>query len=304
MELQAKLKRTNDLLSREVEFTLLQGKGERKAALPSTLTMETAAWSPRVFVFHNLLTDSECDYIVETYGEGLFRSKVQDGESEEVVDVGDAQGAIDKTRTSSGKFLTKRESRLDEVVAAARRKAALLSGIPDSHQEDPQVLHYEKGQFYAAHFDYGDFGPKNQRVATILFYLSDVEGGGETHFPRSEGRLLNKSRSLSQETVAGSTAEGEAESSGACDPPAGLAVKPVKGTAILFFNMDPQCALVDEDALHEGCPVIQGDKYSMTVWMHQQSETRARFYQLQQQIAADLAKANDDDEDMEEATSP
>ena len=48
----------------------------------------------------------------------------------------------------------------------------------------------------------------------------------------------------------------------------------------------------------------KGDKYSMTVWMHQQSETRARFYQLQQQIAADLAKANDDDEDMEEATSP
>lgn len=58
--------------------------------------------------------------------------------------------------------------------------------------EDIQVLRYEYGQKYDAHFDY--FADKvniargGHRMATVLMYLSDVEKGGETVFPSAEVR--------------------------------------------------------------------------------------------------------------------
>ena len=56
--------------------------------------------------------------------------------------------------------------------------------------ESIQVLRYEIGQKYDAHFDY--FHDKNnvkcggQRFVTVLMYLTDVKKGGETVFPNAE----------------------------------------------------------------------------------------------------------------------
>ena len=56
--------------------------------------------------------------------------------------------------------------------------------------ESIQVLRYEIGQKYDAHFDY--FHDKKnvkrggQRIATVLMYLTDVKKGGETVFPNAE----------------------------------------------------------------------------------------------------------------------
>jgi prolyl 4-hydroxylase len=56
--------------------------------------------------------------------------------------------------------------------------------------ESMQVLRYEIGQKYDAHFDY--FHDKmllrlgGHRVATVLMYLTDVKRGGETVFPNAE----------------------------------------------------------------------------------------------------------------------
>jgi hypothetical protein len=63
-----------------------------------------------------------------------------------------------------------------------------ISGTENA--EPIQVLRYEIGQKYDAHFDYFSdtvnlrFG--GQRVATVLMYLTDVKRGGETVFPYAE----------------------------------------------------------------------------------------------------------------------
>ena len=56
--------------------------------------------------------------------------------------------------------------------------------------EDIQVLRYQEGQKYEAHYDYFvdkvNIARGGHRYATVLMYLSDVQKGGETVFPNAE----------------------------------------------------------------------------------------------------------------------
>lgn len=44
-------------------------------------------------------------------------------------------------------------------------------------------------------------------------------------------------------------------------------VKPRRGDALLFFSLLPT-AVPDTSSLHGGCPVIEGEKWSATKWIH------------------------------------
>ena len=55
-----------------------------------------------------------------------------------------------------------------------------------------------------------------------------------------------------------------------CDVSFVLAVKPVKGDALLFFSLHPN-ATTDTKSLHGSCPVIEGEKWSATKWIHVRS---------------------------------
>jgi len=92
------------------------------------------------------------------------------------------------------------------------------------------------------HWDYFDpkahgyaerMGRQGQRLVTVFVYLSDVVGGGCTHFPR-----LN------------------------------LRSKPSKGCALLWYNLDGMGA-PDELTLHAGEPVTQGQKWGMNIWLRE-----------------------------------
>lgn len=50
-------------------------------------------------------------------------------------------------------------------------------------------------------------------------------------------------------------------------------VKPYKGDALLFFSLHPD-ATTDALSLHGSCPVIEGEKWSATKWIHVRSFDR------------------------------
>lgn len=47
----------------------------------------------------------------------------------------------------------------------------------------------------------------------------------------------------------------------------GLAVKAVKGDALLFYSLKPDGS-TDPTSLHGSCPTTKGDKWSATKWIH------------------------------------
>jgi len=50
-----------------------------------------------------------------------------------------------------------------------------------------QVVHYQDGQRYEPHHDWGVKGSPDSRLITLLLYLTDMAGphaGGETAFPK------------------------------------------------------------------------------------------------------------------------
>ncbi|CAN6232849.1 unnamed protein product [Urochloa humidicola] len=216
-----------------------EGLGERGAQWT-----EVISWEPRAFVYHNFLSKEECEYLIGLAKPHMVKSTVVDSTTGKSKD--------SRVRTSSGMFLQRGR---DKVIRTIEKRIADYTFIPVEHGEGLQVLHYEVGQKYEPHFDYflDEFNTKNggQRMATLLMYLSDVEEGGETIFPDAN---VNSS-SLPWYNELSECAR------------RGLSVKPKMGDALLFYSMKPDATL-DPLSLHGGCPVIHGNKWSSTKWMH------------------------------------
>lgn len=227
------------------ESVLRLNKGAFSAPFDPTRVTELS-WHPRAFIYKGFLTHAECDHLMNLARDKLELSMVADNES--------GKSIKSEVRTSSGMFLQKAQ---DEIVADIEARIAAWTFLPVENGESIQILHYEHGQKYEPHFDF--FHDKaNQelgghRVATVLMYLSDVQKGGETVFPNSEGGL--------------SQPKGDDWSDCA---KTGYAVKPNKGDALLFFSLHPD-ASTDTNSLHGSCPVIEGEKWSATKWIHVRS---------------------------------
>jgi len=111
--------------------------------------------------------------------------------------------------------------------------------MPLEHQEDLQIVKYTKDDFYKHHYDtpYKDLpiskfnrlcGP---RLATFLIYLNDDFEGGETEFI-----IINRT------------------------------IKPKKGKALLFYNIDINLTLIPE-SMHRGKIIKKGEKWIANKWI-------------------------------------
>lgn len=206
--------------------------------------MEQLSWAPRAFLFRGLLTDEECDHLISLAKDHM--------EASTVVDDATGDSVPSTVRTSSGTFLDYRQT---DIVARIERRLAHITMIPEENGESLQILHYVNGQQYEPHWDYFiDKSGKNadpahggQRVATVLMYLTTPEEGGETVFPESDTKV-----------------EGPEWSECAKK---GLAVKSVRGDALLFYSLKPD-GTPDRKSLHGSCPTTKGEKWSATRWIH------------------------------------
>lgn len=113
-----------------------------------------------------------------------------------------------------------------------------------------QILRYEHGQKYGAHYD--SLG----RVCTVLVFLSTPEEGGETAFPKTTDSDWADPAQLESTAGFSECAMGH------------VAAKPKKGDALLFYSLKPDGKTQDDLAMHTGCPLISGVKWTATIWMH------------------------------------
>ncbi|MDR0268050.1 2OG-Fe(II) oxygenase [Paenibacillus sp.] len=125
---------------------------------------------PLVVVLGNVLSDEECNELIEHAGGRMQRSKI--GE----------ERAVNQIRTSSGVFCEE-----NETVARIEKRISQIMNIPIEHGDGLQVLLYTPGQEYKPHYDFfaeTSRSSANNRISTLVMYLNDVEEGGETTFPR------------------------------------------------------------------------------------------------------------------------
>jgi prolyl 4-hydroxylase len=166
-------------------------------------------------------------------------------------------GHKSSTRTSTNTWLDRHS---DPVIDAVYRRAAdvlrldeaLLrhrepDEIPDMPtsapiNEEMQVVHYNEGEEYTAHHDFGyPKGTPNSpsRSINLCLYLNDVEEGGRTSFPRWRN--------------------GETSDS--------LDVKPEKLKAMIFYMVNPDGNLEDLSQ-HAALPVGRGaEKWFSNLWI-------------------------------------
>ena len=183
-----------------------------------------------VYEFPNLLTDEECNKIIELSKDKIKRSTV----------IGESQkNDISTIRTSSNTFLN---NSIDPLMKQINDKIYSIIKINTENYEDLQVVQYKPGQFYKAHWDACD--PKKDercnldvlkgglRFATFIIYLNDDMEGGETEIP-----LINKK------------------------------IEPEKGKGILFFNLENDLLNRRELSKHAGLPPTKGEKWMCNKWI-------------------------------------
>jgi prolyl 4-hydroxylase len=193
---------------------------------PAPPDARTLSGSPCVLAAANFATAAECEHLLRVV-EAEFRPSV-------VIDPDSGRLVPHPVRTSDGAFVGVFAE--DLVVNALNRRIAALSGTRFDQGETLQLLRYAPGAQYRAHFD-ALAGDANQRVATVLVYLTDDYEGGETQFVRT-----------------------------------GLAYRGRTGDALLFRNVDA-AGRPDPMALHAGLPVTRGVKIIASRWIRSERFT-------------------------------
>ncbi|KAG7176015.1 Prolyl 4-hydroxylase subunit alpha-2-like 3, partial [Homarus americanus] len=228
--------------------------------------VERHHWHPELLTFHDVLTDNEIALIKLLAQPVLARAMVQGAQGK--------GNTISNTRTSKVGWL---DDSVHPLVAKIgdriQRISKLSTNMASEDAELLQVANYGIGGHYNPHHDYllvdktekellHNIHPRElvmgDRIATFMFYLSDVTRGGATAFPRL-----------------------------------GTAVWPSKGSAAFWFNLK-KSGHADIATLHGACPVVHGSKWGIKQQVDQRARTilEEEMWNVPGRIVEDVKKAS------------
>lgn len=197
------------------------------------VTVHVSLRRPRLAVLGDLLSDEECEALIQAAEPRLKRSRT--------VQISTGGEELNADRTSDGMFFRRGESPLIQRIEA---RLSRLVHWPVENGEGLQVLRYGPGAEYKPHYDYFDPAAPGtarilerggQRVATLVMYLNEPLRGGGTTFPD-----------------------------------VGLEVMPQRGHAVFFAYDRPEPST---QTLHGGAPVLAGEKWVATKWLREREFT-------------------------------
>ncbi|XP_061600541.1 prolyl 4-hydroxylase subunit alpha-1b isoform X1 [Cololabis saira] len=189
--------------------------------------------SPYIVRYLDILSDKEIEKVKQLAKPRLRRATISNP----------VTGVLETAsyRISKSAWLTTYE---DPLIERINQRIEDLTGLEMDTAEELQVANYGVGGQYEPHFDFGrkdepdafkELGTGN-RIATWLFYMSDVAAGGATVFPD-----------------------------------VGAAVWPQKGTAVFWYNLFAS-GEGDYSTRHAACPVLVGNKWVSNKWIHERGQ--------------------------------
>ncbi|XP_039275487.1 prolyl 4-hydroxylase subunit alpha-2 [Nilaparvata lugens] len=192
------------------------------------LKEEEAYLEPRIVLYRDVIYDSEIELLKKM---ALPKLKV--------MNLNKASNTVALYRISAGAWLYDDDHPSIERLS---KRVEYMTSLDMSYAESLHVTNYGIGGYYEAHHDYlseelfKNYGRRKQlgnRIATLMFYLSDVIQGGATVFP-----LLN------------------------------VTIWPEKGSAVFWYNL-LHSGERDTATFHAACPVLVGSKWVSTKWVHE-----------------------------------
>ncbi len=262
------------------------------------IELKTLSVRPRVFSLSNFITDDEADTLIEN-ALSLTAEEFRLRRSS----TGARGYNIDTHRTSEGAFDVN-----SPLSKALKKRTFDLLGIhpyDETFADGLQILRYNQTNAYIPHLDWitPPEDDKNHnwesaeggtnRYATVFFYLSDVEDGGETVFTEAkpyttayevsadgedtsslaEYKFITRDMAINETNeylkntnLSHLFADNSWEKDMIIQCRSRLSIKPKKATAILFYSQYPD-GRMDELSNHGGCPVLQGQKWAANLWV-------------------------------------
>ncbi|WP_079506041.1 prolyl hydroxylase family protein [Mesobacillus jeotgali] len=197
---------------------------------PSFIYHEKA---PFIACYENVANQKECKELID-----LAKGKLQPSAV-----VGDSNKKLSSSRKSEQAWI---HHNINENVLQISERIASIVGKPLNHAEKLQVVGYQPGGKFNAHFDTFQSSSQlgreyllkgGQRIYTAILYLNSVKAGGETFFP-----------ALS------------------------LEISPIQGNLLVFENFSRVTDQVYLIAKHGSRPLIEGEKWIATLWFREKPQ--------------------------------
>lgn len=190
---------------------------------------EELYYEPPIVMFHDIISDDEIEQLQNDAYPYMIRARIMKP---------DGSGTEADFRTSKIAWLDDNERSLSRKLSL---RVANITNLEIKGAEVNQINNYGVGGEYVTHVDAVENlnlteEPSGNRIATFMFYMSEVALGGQTVFP-----ILN------------------------------ISVVPRKGSGIFWLNLNHD-GTVNGDMRHGSCPVIIGSKWVCNKWIHEEGQ--------------------------------